>query len=106
LKKFLIVTAAALAIAGCKREGPSDENSVNIVADNAYENMMPEESVMPIDNMAINAANVAEAPAPPPSIDEQQQMQEDADATGMTARTDREAEAGAGNSADAAVDRR
>lgn len=104
MKKFLIVTAAALAIAGCKREGPSDENSVNIVADNAYENMMPDESVMPIDNMAMNAANVAEAPVPPPSIDEQQQTQEDADATGMTARVDRQADAGAQNSADAAVE--
>jgi len=106
LKKFLIVTAAALAVAGCKREGPTDENSVNIVADNAYENMMPDETVMPIDNMTMNAANVAEAPVPAPSVDEQQQTQEDADATGMTARVDREADAGAQNSADAAVDRR
>ena len=94
MKKFLIAVAATLALAGCKREGPSEENSVNIVADNAYENMMPEESMAPpVENSAADVANIAEAPVAPPSIDEQQQTQDDADATGMTARTDREASA-------------
>lgn len=97
MKNFLIVTAAALAVAGCSREGPSEENSVNIVADNAYENMMPDESVMPTDNGIINASNVAEAPLPPPTVDVDQQTQEDADATGMTSRTDRQAAADQGD---------
>jgi hypothetical protein len=102
MKKFLIVSVAALALAACHREGPSDENSVNIVADNAYENVMPDESTAPLDN-AMNAANVAEAPAPPPVTSDQAQMQDDADATGMTSRTDRDASAGdtSGNSTDA-----
>jgi hypothetical protein len=104
LKKFLIVTAAALAMAGCHREGPTDENSVNIVADNAYENVMPDETLIPTDN-GLNEANVAEAPAPPPQVDLDQQTQEDADATGMTSRTDRQA--AAENSSDAvAVERK
>lgn len=98
MKKFLIVTAAALAVAGCKREGPSEENSVNIVADNAYENMMPEESVMPVENFG-NVANVVEAPAPPPQVNRDQQTQDDADATGMTARVDRQATAENGTDA-------
>ena len=105
MKKILIVSVAMLALGACHREGPSDENSVNIVADNAYENVMPDESAMPVDNMAMNMANVAEAPAPVPSIDEQQQTQDDADATGMTARTDREAAADQGD-ATAPVERK
>ena len=92
MKKLLIVTAAALALGACHREGPTDENSVNIVADNAYENVMPDESMMPVDNAAMNAANVAEAPPPPPSVTEQQQTQDDADVAGLTARINREAE--------------
>ena len=90
MKKLLIVSAAVIALAGCSREGPSEENSVNIVADNAYENMMPDESMIPVQN-TLNVTNTAEAPVPPPSIDEQQQTQDDADATGMTARIDRQA---------------
>lgn len=90
MKRVLIVSIAALALAGCSREGPSDENSVNIVADNAYENVMPDESAIPVQN-TLNVTNTAEAAVPPPSIDEQQQTQDDADATGMTARVDREA---------------
>lgn len=96
MKKFLMISVAVVALAGCKREGPSDENSVNIVADNAYENVMPDESMIPVENV-VNVANVAEAAPPPPSIDEQQQTQEDADATGMTSRTDREAAAEQGD---------
>ncbi len=62
MKKFLIAIAATLAVAGCKREGPSEENSVNIVADNAYENMMPDESMVPpVENSAVDVANIAEA---------------------------------------------
>ncbi|CAM3128912.1 hypothetical protein SPAN111604_05250 [Sphingomonas antarctica] len=91
MKKFLMMSVAILALGACHREGPSDDNSVNIVADNAYENIMPDESAMPIDN-AMNAANMAaEAPLPAPSVDEQAQTQDDADATGMTARSNREA---------------
>lgn len=96
MKKFLTISVAVLALAACHREGPSDENSVNIVADNAYENVMPDETAMPVENV-VNVANVADAAVPPPSIDEQQQTQDDADATGMTARTDRSAAADQGD---------
>ncbi len=103
MNKILIVSVAVLALAGCSREGPSDENSVNIVADNAYENVMPDESMVPAQN-TLNVTNTVEAAVPPPSVDEQQQTQEDADATGMTARVDRQASTE--NSADAVpVDR-
>lgn len=85
-RRALIVAGltAVLATSACKRAPGVEDQSDNVMADNAIE-MPLDNGVLPPPVANIAAAENATAPAPDPQADEAQ-MRDDADATGLTAR--------------------